>query len=237
MAISCTLTRELERFLVIGYSLRVSVCGSCDYPALALSEAKSELKICSASRICLSRFGQDLVGCKELVSRFATPWNGKSAKWILDSVRVRSKEAGGMSTIEKHAFQAEIAQLLDIVVHSLYTDKEIFIRELISNATDATEKLRFLQTSGADIFESDRLLTIAVGTDDSAHTISIADAGVGMTRDELIENLGTIAHSGSKAFLQQIRENAGNPSFIGQFGVGFYSAFMVGAKVTVYTRS
>ena len=142
-----------------------------------------------------------------------------------------------MSTLEKHAFQAEIAQLLDIVIHSLYTDKEIFIRELISNAADATEKLRFLQTSGAEIFESDRPLTIAVGTDDSAHTISIADAGIGMTRDELIENLGTIAHSGSKAFLQQIRENAGNPSLIGQFGVGFYSAFMVGTKVTVYTRS
>jgi TNF receptor-associated protein 1 len=148
-----------------------------------------------------------------------------------------SKEAESMSTIEKHAFQAEIAQLLDIVIHSLYTDKEIFIRELISNAADATEKLRFLQTSGADIFEPDRPLTIAIGTDDGAHTISIADAGIGMTRDELIENVGTIAHSGSKAFLQQIRENAGNPSLIGQFGVGFYSAFMVGAQVTVYTRS
>jgi molecular chaperone HtpG len=142
-----------------------------------------------------------------------------------------------VSTIEKHAFQAEITQLLDIVIHSLYTDKEIFIRELISNAADAAEKLRFLQTSGADIYEADRPLTIAVGTDDSAHTISIADAGIGMTREELIGNLGTIAHSGSKAFLQQIRESAGNPSLIGQFGVGFYSAFMVGAKVTVYTRS
>ncbi len=142
-----------------------------------------------------------------------------------------------MHSIEKHAFQAEIAQLLDIVVHSLYTDKEIFIRELISNAADATEKLRFLQSSGADIFEPDRPLTISVTTDDSGHTISVADGGIGMTRDELIENLGTIAHSGSKAFLQQIKENAGNPSIIGQFGVGFYSSFMVGTKVTVYTRS
>jgi len=142
-----------------------------------------------------------------------------------------------MSTLEKHAFQAEIAQLLDIVIHSLYTDKEIFIRELISNAADATEKLRFLQTSGTDVFESDRPLTISVSTDDTGHTISVADSGIGMTRDELIENLGTIAHSGSKAFLQQIKENAGNPSIIGQFGVGFYSSFMVGTKVTVYTRS
>lgn len=142
-----------------------------------------------------------------------------------------------MSTIEKHAFQAEIAQLLDIVIHSLYTDKEIFIRELISNAADATEKLRFLQTSGTDVFESDRPLTISVSTDDTGHTISVADSGIGMTRDELIENLGTIAHSGSKAFLQQIKENVGNPSIIGQFGVGFYASFMVGTKVTVYTRS
>jgi TNF receptor-associated protein 1 len=142
-----------------------------------------------------------------------------------------------MHTIEKHAFQAEIAQLLDIVIHSLYTDKEIFIRELISNAADATEKLRFLQSSGADIFEPDRPLTISVSTDDTGHTISVADGGIGMTRDELIENLGTIAHSGSKAFLQQIKENAGNPSIIGQFGVGFYASFMVGTKVTVYTRS
>lgn len=142
-----------------------------------------------------------------------------------------------MSTTEKHTFQAEIAQLLDIVIHSLYTDKEIFIRELISNAADATEKLRFLQTSGTEIYQSDRPLNISVQTDDTAHTISIADAGIGMTRDELIENLGTIAHSGSKAFLKQIKENAGNPNIIGQFGVGFYSAFMVATKVTVYTRS
>jgi TNF receptor-associated protein 1 len=142
-----------------------------------------------------------------------------------------------MSTIEKHQFQAEISQLLDIVIHSLYTDKEIFIRELISNAADASEKLRFLQTSGAEIFQPERPLTISINTDDTAHTISISDSGIGMTRDELIENLGTVAHSGSKAFLQQIKENASNPTLIGQFGVGFYSSFMVGTKVTVLTRS
>ncbi len=142
-----------------------------------------------------------------------------------------------MSTPETHEFQAEIAQLLDIVIHSLYTDKEIFIRELISNAADATEKFRFLQTSGTAVFEPDRPLNISVSTDDTAHTITFTDSGIGMTRDELIENLGTIAHSGSKAFLQQIKENAGNPSIIGQFGVGFYAAFMVATKVTVFTRS
>ena len=141
------------------------------------------------------------------------------------------------TTAEKHEFQAEIAQLLNIVIHSLYTDKEIFIRELISNAADATEKLKFLQTSGEAVFEPDRALAITVNTDDVAKTITIADAGIGMTRDELIENLGTIAHSGSKAFLAQLKESANNPDIIGQFGVGFYSAFMVATKVTVHTRS
>jgi TNF receptor-associated protein 1 len=144
-----------------------------------------------------------------------------------------------MANPEKHAFQAEIGQLLDIVTHSLYTDKEIFVRELISNGADASEKLKFLQTSGAEIHQPERELKIAVATDDQAKTITFTDAGVGMTHAELIENLGTIAHSGSKAFLAQIKANAqqGDASLIGQFGVGFYSAFMVADKVTVYTRS
>src|ERR1700678_506473 len=142
-----------------------------------------------------------------------------------------------MSTTEKHAFQAEIAQLLEIVVHSLYTDKEIFVRELISNAADATEKLKFLQTSGEEIFEPDAALKISVTTDDQSKTITITDAGIGMTHGELIENLGTIAHSGSKAFLEQLKANQADANLIGQFGVGFYSAFMVAEKVTVFTRS
>jgi TNF receptor-associated protein 1 len=145
------------------------------------------------------------------------------------------------TTPEKHEFQAEIAQLLDLVVHSLYTDKEIFVRELISNGADATEKLRFLKTSGAEIVDPDAALRIAISTDETANTITFTDAGVGMTHDELIENLGTIAHSGSKAFLQQLRERSkGGPvdaQLIGQFGVGFYSAFMVADKVVVYSRS
>jgi TNF receptor-associated protein 1 len=142
-----------------------------------------------------------------------------------------------MSTTEKHAFQAEIAQLLEIVIHSLYTDKEIFVRELISNAADASEKLKFLQTSGAEIFEPDAALKISVTTDDQAKTITFTDAGIGMTHAELIDNLGTIAHSGSKAFLDQIKASKGDTHLIGQFGVGFYSAFMVAENVTVFTRS
>jgi molecular chaperone HtpG len=141
------------------------------------------------------------------------------------------------TTPEKHAFQAEIAQLLDLVIHSLYTDKEIFVRELISNAADASEKLKFLQTSGAEIIEPETPLTIRVSTDDQAKTITIADAGIGMTHGELIDNLGTIAHSGSKAFLEQLKASKGDANLIGQFGVGFYAAFMVAEKVTVYTRS
>ncbi len=142
-----------------------------------------------------------------------------------------------MATTEKHAFQAEIGQLLEIVTHSLYTDKEIFARELISNAADASEKLKFLQTSGAEVFQSERLLTIGVSTDDQAKTITFIDAGIGMTHSELVENIGTIAHSGSREFLERIKASQADANLIGQFGVGFYSAFMVADKVTVYTRS
>lgn len=142
-----------------------------------------------------------------------------------------------MSKIEKHAFQAEIAQLLDLVIHSLYTDKEIFVRELISNAADASEKLKFLQTSGAEIFEPEAPVKIGVSTDDQAKTITFTDAGLGMTHGELIDNLGTIAHSGSKAFLEKLKATQADASLIGQFGVGFYAAFMAAEKVTVFTRS
>jgi molecular chaperone HtpG len=143
-----------------------------------------------------------------------------------------------MSATETHQFQAEIQQLLDIVIHSLYTDKEIFIRELVSNAADACERLRFSQSSGQPLHQPDVAATIAVSTDDKAGTITIADTGVGMTHGELVENLGTIAHSGTKAFLRQLAE-AKQPDLklIGQFGVGFYSAFMVAKQVTVLSRS
>src|SRR4051812_20978013 len=109
-----------------------------------------------------------------------------------------------MSTTEKHSFQAEIQQLLNIVVHSLYTDKEIFIRELISNAADALEKLRFAQTAGQEITDPDKPVRISIDTDEKAQTITFMDTGVGMTHEELVQNLGTIAHSGSKAFLKQL---------------------------------
>src|SRR5271154_1472941 len=135
-------------------------------------------------------------------------------------------------------FQAEIKQLLDIVIHSLYTEKEIFVRELVSNASDALEKERHLQVSEKAIFDDKLTLEVNITTDDKAKTFTIQDFGVGMTRAELVENLGTIAHSGSKAFLKALGEGgAKNTALIGQFGVGFYSAFMVAKDVKVYTHS
>jgi len=142
------------------------------------------------------------------------------------------------TTPQKFEFQAEIKQLLDIVIHSLYTEKEIFVRELVSNASDALEKLRHTQLTEKDIVDADAKLEINLTTDDKAKTLTIQDHGIGMTQAELIENLGTIAHSGSKAFLKALGEGgAKNTNLIGQFGVGFYSAFMVAKTVKVYSRS
>ena len=101
---------------------------------------------------------------------------------------------------QTHEFQAEVKQVLDIVIHSLYTDREIFLRELVSNAADAMEKMRHTQLTENDIFDASAELQISITTDEAARTLTIADSGIGMTRTELVENLGTIAHSGSKAF-------------------------------------
>ena len=139
---------------------------------------------------------------------------------------------------QKFEFQAEIKQLLDIVIHSLYTEKEIFVRELVSNASDALEKLRHTQITEKEIFDDKAELEIVVTTDDKTKTLTIEDFGIGMTRAELVENLGTIAHSGSKQFLKAMGEGgAKNSNLIGQFGVGFYSAFMVAKSVKVYSKS
>ena len=142
-----------------------------------------------------------------------------------------------MAKTEKHTFQAEIKQLLDIVIHSLYTDKEIFVRELVSNAADACEKLRFTRSSGQEIHQPEIEPSIKVTVDDKEHTVTFADSGIGMTHDELVENLGTIAHSGSKAFIKQLADGQkADTSLIGQFGVGFYSIFMVAEKAEVTSR-
>src|ERR1051325_10597840 len=138
-----------------------------------------------------------------------------------------------MSKTETHHFQTEIQQLLEIVIHSLYTDKEIFVRELISNAADACEKIRFLQASGQAVYQANIAPTISVVTDEKENTITFSDTGIGMTHNEIIENLGMIAHSGTKSFLETLKAagQKADAKLIGQFGVGFYSAFMVADNV------
>ena len=143
-----------------------------------------------------------------------------------------------MSQSQKHEFKAETKQVLDIVVNSLYKDKEIFVRELISNASDALEKLRRTQLTEKEIVDDNLELEINLNTDDSAKQLVIQDFGIGMTEEELMKNLGTIAHSGSKEFLEALKEDGEkNDALIGKFGVGFYSVFMVADKVQVYTRT
>ena len=140
---------------------------------------------------------------------------------------------------ETFSFQAETRQLLDIVIHSLYSNKEIFLRELISNASDALDRLRFEALTTEGLLGKDEDLHIRLEADADARTLTIRDNGIGMSRDEVIANIGTIAKSGTRELMQQLKENP-NPDataeLIGQFGVGFYSAFMVADKVTLETR-
>ncbi len=138
----------------------------------------------------------------------------------------------------KFEFKAETKKLLDILVHSLYTSKDIFLRELISNSSDALDKLRFESNKGTDIADNDLPLEIKIGFDDKKNVVTITDTGIGMTRDEMIANIGTIAKSGSEEFLKQLSENkeAAN-NIIGRFGIGFYSVFMVAKEVIIKTKS
>lgn len=139
---------------------------------------------------------------------------------------------------QKIEFKAETKKLLDILVHSLYTSREIFLRELISNSSDALDKIRFESNKGTDIEDKDLPLEIRISFDDKENTITVSDTGVGMTRDEMIANIGTIAKSGSEEFLKQLAENkeAVN-NIIGRFGIGFYSVFMVAKEVIIKTKS
>ena len=140
---------------------------------------------------------------------------------------------------ETREFQAATKQLLDLMIHSIYTDRKIFLRELISNASDAIDKLRFASLTDQNLLEGQQAdFEIFLVPDESTGTLTISDNGMGMTYDEVVENLGTIAKSGTKAFLEKMKEsNTATDELIGQFGVGFYSAFMVAKKVTVITRA
>jgi molecular chaperone HtpG len=138
----------------------------------------------------------------------------------------------------KFEFKAETKKLLDILVHSLYTSKDIFLRELISNSSDALDKLRFESNKGTDLVDKDLPLEIKIGFDDKKNILTISDTGIGMTRDEMIANIGTIAKSGSEEFLKQLSENKeALNNIIGRFGIGFYSVFMVAKEVIIKTKS
>ena len=157
-------------------------------------------------------------------------WGGQATRALLSS------------DTAQYSFQAETKQLLDIVTHSLYTDKEVFMRELISNASDALEKLRFVQVTGEEQIFQDAPLQISITSDEEKGLLTLQDTGIGMNDQEVQENLGTIARSGSKAFLKKLQESGNSTSdtrsnIIGQFGVGFYSSFMVASRVRVLTRS
>jgi molecular chaperone HtpG len=141
-------------------------------------------------------------------------------------------------TGKKYQFKAEIKQLLDILVHSLYTSREIFLRELVSNASDALDKVRFELTKGSEVQDKEVPLEIRISFDDKNNTVTISDTGVGMTRDEIITNIGTIAKSGSADFIKKLSEDKAEANnIIGKFGVGFYSVFMVASEVVVRSKS
>src|SRR5712691_2875379 len=144
------------------------------------------------------------------------------------------------TTPERHEFQTEVQQLLDLMIHSLYSHKDIFLRELISNASDALDKLRFEAVTRPELLPAGDL-EIRLEADTTARTLSVHDNGIGMSRAEVVENIGTIARSGTKEFLKAVRERQGqsqslSPELIGQFGVGFYSSFMVADRITLVTR-
>lgn len=140
---------------------------------------------------------------------------------------------------ETFTFQAETRQLLDILIHSLYTEREIFLRELISNASDALHRIQFEQLTNSEVLDPEAALAIRITVDEEARTLTISDSGIGLTQEEMVQNLGTIARSGAKEFMQAVQENGGlrPQDIIGQFGVGFYSVFMVADRVRVVSRS
>jgi TNF receptor-associated protein 1 len=195
---------------------------------------------------------------RRALSRVASPRTSAAARRVVSCRRLLSSQpisepadtpveeaeaspaAASVGESSKMEFQAETKKLLDIVANSLYTDKEVFVRELVSNASDALEKRRYEMLTQGGGSESAEELGITITTDKEANTLTIADTGIGMSREELMQNLGTIARSGTKSFAQQLNEQGGGgdaaANVIGQFGVGFYAVFMVAEHVTVFSR-
>ncbi|CAM9735092.1 unnamed protein product [Pylaiella littoralis] len=234
---------------VVSGSLRRAVSSSAVLRRHPDTASKARRFVCQASAVktdvvvgvTLDPRAEPLLRRQRRTAVWSTSWTGGLRGF---------STASAPEEEEKLEFQAETRQLLDIVTHSIYTDKEVFLRELISNASDALEKLRHLQVVGEAIDDGSVSPEIIITTDENEKTITIQDTGIGMTREELKLNLGTIARSGSKSFLKELNEvgdgakgKDGSPEagalegIIGQFGVGFYSAFMVGDSVSVHTRS
>ena len=153
------------------------------------------------------------------------------------SKKKRSQKSTSKTNVETHAFQTEVQQLLHLMIHSLYSNKETFLRELISNASDACDRLRFQSLTDKKLLEDDAVLGIWIDLDVKKRTVTIRDNGIGMSHDEVIQDIGTIARSGTKAFIEKMSQDKSTDStFIGQFGVGFYSCFLVAKEVTLLTR-
>lgn len=195
----------------------------------------TSLELCRAAKSGLSKLEQ--------TAGFSAASNLKIKQTIPGIARYETtvaQQETADESVEKHEYQAEVSRLLDLIVHSLYSHKEVFLRELVSNASDALDKLRFLSVTDSSLLGNGGELEIRIKADKENGTITLIDTGIGMTKEELVDCLGTIAQSGTAKFLKALRDSkeAGSDSnLIGQFGVGFYSAFLVSDRIVVSTKS
>jgi heat shock protein beta len=161
---------------------------------------------------------------------------GAASGSVMDGIS-EEMEAQIEAKRESFTFQAEVSRLMDIIINSLYKNREVFLRELISNASDALDKLRFLAVSNKNLMDDEKSMDIKISFNKDLNTLTIRDTGIGMTKDDLVNNLGTLAKSGTKKFLEQMSEGSGDANLIGQFGVGFYSVYLVADKVRVISKN
>ncbi|XP_047063702.1 heat shock protein 90-5, chloroplastic-like [Lolium rigidum] len=212
-------------------------------PALATTLGASSvaaLRPCAARASALTSVAPRAVRCARAVRWEAGRSRGRLLRVSCDAAVAEKPTEEEDAAEEKFEYQAEVSRLMDLIVHSLYSHKEVFLRELVSNASDALDKLRFLGVTDSALLADGGDLEIRIKSDPDAGTITVTDTGIGMTKDELKDCLGTIAQSGTSKFLKALKENkevGSDNSLIGQFGVGFYSAFLVAEKVVVSTKS
>jgi len=170
------------------------------------------------------------------VSKYGVAAEEAASGAVMDGI-TPEMEAQIEAKRESFTFQAEVSRLMDIIINSLYKNREVFLRELISNASDALDKLRFLAVSNKELMDGEKAMDIKISFNKDLNTLTIQDTGLGMTKDELVNNLGTLAKSGTKKFLEQMQEGSGDANLIGQFGVGFYSVYLVADKVRVISKN